>query len=479
MTARYHEKYSRYDKMKQKTRRLGSRAAGIVALMMLTACGAPVEAPPAETDADTIMTETTALSGTTAQTETSVLVTEQTEETTEATATEATQTEPVEYDYVHGDEGYFCLLENGVEFEFIRQLSGTCWICAASCAMSTNYSMDSGKSIVFDQKELVDIIYDDDKEEGIFLKEGIDKDMFGGFARIVINELSRGFGDGLVLDDAIVADGWSPDEIKEGIKKYGALYIGIPDTDRTKMRYFGKYFTMNFPDAKEEDFDHSIAVLGWDDNFPKEYFKEQASQDGAWITYNSNFPKDYYYVSYDTPFEKLYDPPTFLSVSDKYTKILSYDCGMGLTDPVITGDVTTTANVFKGEGTLSAVGTFSCADDEDITIKLLTPDLSECLYSEDHHIDYMGYHVIEFTEPQAVDEYAISISYKRGAPVEGDHSEIEDGMLIFDPVCESGRSFILIDGEWHDMSEEATAKLCGFVTNNACIKALYTEGYTE
>ena len=34
-----------------------------------------------------------------------------------------------------------------------------------------------------------------------------------------MNELSRGFGDGLVMDGLIEAAGWSEDEIKEGIER--------------------------------------------------------------------------------------------------------------------------------------------------------------------------------------------------------------------------------------------------------------------
>lgn len=378
------------------------------------------------------------------------------------------------YDYVHGEEGYFNLLENGVEFELIRQLSGTCWVCASICSMDTGYQMDHDGSISLDQMELLDRIYNDDKNEGIFISEGIDKGNYGGIGLYVVNELSLGFGDGLVIDGAISAKGWSPEEIKAGIRKYGALYIGIPDTDRSKMKYYGDYFTMNFPDAGEYDFDHSIAVIGWDDNFPKEYFRNEASQDGAWITCNSSFAKDYYYVSYDTPFDQKYDPPLFMSVTDKYSKVLSHDGGLWCDEPVITGKTTTTANVFKGEGTLAAVGTYSLADDQDITVQILTPDLTECLYSQECHIDKTGYHVIELEQPQKVDKYAVSVSYTKGAPVEGESMEL-DSALSVRTVSGSGQSFILIGDEWLDMSQRSTWDKCGFETNNVCIRALYTE----
>ncbi len=322
--------------------------------------------------------------------------------------------------------------------------------------------------------ELVNEIYDDDKEEGIFLSKGTDKGKFGGMGIFVMNELNRSFVEGLVIDSVISAKDWSPDKVKEGIKKYGALYIGIPDSDSSKQGDFDGYYTMNTPNPGETEFDHSIAVLGWDDNFPKEYFRVEASGDGAWITYNSSYPLGYYYVSYDTPFDQLYDTPLFLSVTDRYSKVLFHDCGVWDMDPLITGDVTTTANVFKGKGTLSAVGTYSFKDDQELTIRILTPDLSECLYSQKSHIDRTGYHVIELEKPQEVEEYAISISYPGGAPVEGESKELSPSLNV-NVVSESGQSFIQLDGEWLDMSEKSTWDRCGLVTNNACIKALYTK----
>lgn len=379
----------------------------------------------------------------------------------------------VDHEYVHGTDGYYNLLNDGIEFKLVGQISGTCWACAASCAVQTAYQKKHDSKITLDQMEIVNAVYDEDKSEGVFAK-ATDKGKVGGTGGFVVNELSREFIDGFILDGALDARAWSADEIKDGIRKYGALYIGIPDTDKSKKGSHDHYYTMNTPEPDENAFDHSIAVLGWDDNFPKEYFNVEASQDGAWITYNSNYPIDFYYVSYDTPFDRDLDTPMFMSVTDRYGKVLSYDCGWWLTDPVITGDTTTTANVFKGKGTLTAIGTYSLNDDQDITIRIMTPDLSECIYSQDAHIDLTGYHVIELNHPQEVDEYAIAITYTKGAPVEGESKELESPFNVIS-VCERGQSYILIDNEWMDMNDKSTCERCGMVTGNACIRALYAK----
>ncbi len=376
-----------------------------------------------------------------------------------------------EHQYKHGENGYYNLLDDGIEFDLTGQLSGTCWICASICALTTSYQFDHDETIEFDQLDLLNQIYRDDKEEGVFIVKGADKEAIGGSGVFVTNELANGFDDGLVLDGAIIAQNWTMDEVKEGIKRYGALYIGIPDPQNKKGTH-DNYFTMNCPAPRNGEFDHSIAVLGWDDSFPKEYFNEPASQDGAWITYNSNYPLGYYYVSYDTPFDQLYDIPLFLSVTEDYSKVLAYDCGQWFTKPVITGDETTTANVFREKGTLAAVGTYVPTDDTDLAIKIMTPDLDGCLYSQEFHADYAGYCVFELEKPIDVDEYAIAVTYPNGAPVEGKAEKLETAIYT-DVTSKSGQSFILFDGKWLDMSEEQTWNQLGCETNNACIKALY------
>ena len=378
-----------------------------------------------------------------------------------------------EHEYMHGKDGYYNLLDNGVEFELTAQLSGTCWICASACAMMTSYQMNHGKMIELDQLELLNDIYSDDKTEGVFVVKGADKESIGGSGLFVINELANGFGNGLVLDRAIDAKNWTVDEVKDGIQKYGALYVGIPDPAGKKGTH-DNYYTMNCPSPKDGELDHSIAVLGWDDSFPKEYFHEAASQDGAWITYNSNYPLGFYYVSYDTSFDQLYDTPLFMSITDGYSKIVSYDCGRWLTPPVRTDAATTTANVFKEKGKLAAVGTYTSSDDTDLTIQILTPDLTDCLYSQEYHADLAGYHVIELESPMEVDEYTITITYPDGAPVEGQKTSF-DTAIFTEITSQAGQSFILVDDKWLDMSTEETWDKLGCETNNACIKALYVE----
>lgn len=373
------------------------------------------------------------------------------------------------HNYVHGDEGYYCLLEDGVDYELAYQVAGTCWICAASCAMITGYQLKHEGTVgPFDQRKLVDEIYDKDVNGGVSV--GSNGYNTGGAAVFVINELSQGFGDGYVLDEAIEAKEFSMDEIKEGIQKYGALYIGIPDSNKRYITLRDGYDTLNWTDPEEADYDHSIAVIGWDDHFPKENFSLEASRDGAWITYNSNIPRRYYYVSYDTPIDLVMDPPVFLSVSDEYSMVLTHDSGRWTEDTAGSGK-TVTANIFEGEGTLTAVGTYITKKDSDLIIEIMTPDLKEVLYSQSVHADMTGYCVFQLNTPVEVDRFAVAVTYPDGAPVEGESMDLDWAQV--ETGSGEGESFILIGDEWLDLSSEAAREKTGFITNNACIRALY------
>ena len=70
-----------------------------------------------------------------------------------------------------------------------------------------------------------------------------------------------------------------------------------------------------------------------------------ATEDGAWIVYNSNINGGYYYISYCSTFDHVISH----MVSDKYSEVLSYDAGNELDTYVKTGDSTKVVNVFHRE----------------------------------------------------------------------------------------------------------------------------------
>lgn len=384
-------------------------------------------------------------------------------------ATEAPTEKNTLAPYTHGEDGYFNLIDEGIEFDMETQSGGTCWLYAAAASMESAYSKKYEQPIDIVPLEMLDIIYSDDKTEGFFVKDGIDKLELGGWTWIITETLSNGFN-GCYIDEALIAADNTQESIKAHIRSYGAVCVGVPDTMDSKKRTIQNYRTLNHVTDKDEDYDHQVTVIGWDDNFPKEFFNDEASQNGAWIAYNSLLGgTGYYYISYDTTLRD----PIVLSVSDKYSDIASYDYGNEGDAAIKTGVETVTANKFSKSGKLAAVGTYSVVENQNITIEIYDSSLNQVLCSQDAVLGSKGYHTVELETPLDVSDFAIAIHYSEAAPVEGE--TWENDCMTYKMTSESEQSFILIDNKWCDLADNSTISALNldFTPNNCCIKALY------
>ena len=100
--------------------------------------------------------------------------------------------------------------------------------------------------------------------------------------------------------------GMSQQRIKQMILTYGAaqssLAMDRSKTDREQYHYYNSR-TFSYYDPFEEELDHDILVLGWDDSYPAENFRIRPRRDGAWIcqnTWGEDFGEDgIFYVSYE------------------------------------------------------------------------------------------------------------------------------------------------------------------------------------
>ena len=93
--------------------------------------------------------------------------------------------------------------------------------------------------------------------------------------------------------------------IKEAIYKYGAVETSIYTQMKTANSWSGYYNRerATYYYNQEATCNHDIIIVGWDDDFPKEYFTITPENDGAFIYKNSwgtEFGEDgYFYVSYE------------------------------------------------------------------------------------------------------------------------------------------------------------------------------------
>lgn len=371
----------------------------------------------------------------------------------------------VEHDYVHGDDGYFSLADEGIVTSVKSQLSGTCWVTAAATSLESSYKISYGEDIVVDPIDILKPVLCDEKTEGYLANEGTDVYDIGGTSWQITETLSNGFGDYILVESQDYLD-TDIDTIKEGIINEGAITIGVNDTGY--YRYDG-YKTLIA--SKEDGADHSVTLIGFDDNFPKEYFKHEASQNGAWLAQNTRGEfwgtNGRFWISYDTPFEEI----ILLKMSDEYDGVLAYDGGCENTIKV--GEKTTTANVFHNKCTLKGVGTYITKPGQKIKIDIYDDSFQKLLYSQEACYDLKGYYVTQLDEELEVDDFAITVTYDGEAPVEAINPELFGISYLVD--ISAGESFVNIDDMWIDMSEDDIENKLGidFRPNNCCIKAIY------
>lgn len=363
--------------------------------------------------------------------------------------------------------GYFSLIDEGLAPEVKKQKHGTCWTNAATSSMEGVYFKQYQEKISIDATDLCLSIFDDEKEEGWFVKKY--KLDIGGWDWMVCGKLASGYDGYYLKHGRRYNEDGDEHKVKDAIKQYGPLTVEICDNGQYQRMFHG-YFTMN--DNNFDNMDHEVIIIGWDDNFPKDYFQVPAKNNGAWLCQNSDSVawgnEGTYWVSYESlvNFQLIYD------VTKEYSDVAYYDCGNEKC--ISTGETCTIANVFHKKGTLAAVGTYTQVDNQEYTIEIYDDNFEEKLACVDGVKDIKGYHVVDLKEPLEVEDFAVVISYHGQAPVEG------ESVLMYDDydyraVSHEGESFVLYDDKWLDLSLKSTKEQLAldFMPNNACIKALY------
>ena len=150
--------------------------------------------------------------------------------------------------------------------------------------------------------------------------------------------------------------------IKKAILKYGAVATG--------MHYDDEYLkSISYYYDGDENPDHAVAIVGWDDHYSKYNFKNVPAGDGAWIVRNSWGPSwgggGYFYVSYyDTKVAEVNGTHSYTFIlNDTVALNRIYQHEIQFTSrltPVIGSNEVYYKNMFtvEGEENLAAVSTY-------------------------------------------------------------------------------------------------------------------------
>ena len=152
------------------------------------------------------------------------------------------------------------------------------------------------------------------------------------------------------------------DDIKWAILRYGAVGTSMHfDYDYLKSV---SYYYNGF-----EDSDHAVAIVGWDDNYSRNNFRNAPMGDGAWIVRNSWGPfwgdNGYFYVSYyDSKFAEVNEATSYTFIlNDTVPLNRNYQYEITYTSQVTPDNESNEAgykNIFisQGEENLAAVSTY-------------------------------------------------------------------------------------------------------------------------
>ena len=296
-----------------------------------------------------------------------------------------------------------------------------------------------------------------------------------------------------ILTDSVCYDNATRDQIKQVLMTDGSIDLSYyhtadffnNDTDAYYQEHLrGKLAVSNA--------NHSVNIVGWDDNYPKENFAPyQPASDGAWLianSYGSDFGNNgYSWISYEEP--SLTEFYTYCATSsDTYDNNYQYD-GYGWSSSVADKNAasTTGANIYTANTDynqeLTAVGLYTLTDGQPYTIKIYRnvtagdPSSGTLATTVSGTKEFQGYHTIPLEQSvslKAGERFSVVVSYERlnsntgYIPVEGS-SEREFNYEI-NYNSKAGESFLYDSSntKWIDTSVQQSR---GTLRNNVCIKA--------
>lgn len=215
------------------------------------------------------------------------------------------------------------------------------------------------------------------------------------------------------LEEAIILKDKNYQDIKSAVYKYGGvetvLYCDMQNAYSSSVYYNEKRSSYYY--NGEHTPNHDVVIVGWDDNYPKEYFRTEPGGDGAFICKNSwgtDFGEDgFFYISYyDTNIGMNSVAYTKLGDSNNYDKIYQSDL-MGEVGTMGFDDKTEAyfANVYTAgeKEELKAVSFYATGVKTTYEVYVVTDftgveDLQKRTKVASGEMEYEGYYTINLNE---------------------------------------------------------------------------------
>lgn len=308
------------------------------------------------------------------------------------------------------------------------------------------------------------------------------------------------------LTDSNCYDNAPQDEIKSALMNSGALEASFYYSNNNLTENSDGTFAYLSENKKTADANHSITIIGWDDNYSKEHFGgHQPERDGAWLianSYGTSFGQDgFFWLSYeDASLGEIYSFTG--TVSSNYDNNYQYD-GSGWGSALLPKKdfPMKVANIFsankKYTQSLRAVALYTVTPEQPYTVKIYknvsegNPTGGTLAATLTGTEKYSGYHTIPL--PTAVplkanERFSVVVSYHQTndnngyIPIEG--MPLYSSSLTMNFHSTPGKSYCYANAvnaesgessyQWTDLNlTPVSASENGErnIYNNVCIKA--------
>ncbi len=285
-------------------------------------------------------------------------------------------------------------------------------------------------------------------------------------------------------------------KMKQAILDYGAMSVSL-FYDKSFLHHSsnGYAYYQNYYAGSEgvKNANHSVTIVGWDDNFSASNFSRTPSGNGAWLIANSygtsNGDNGYFWLSYYD--QSICDCTSFLMESPaNYNNLYQYD-GFGWGTVTYSDSASLKiANIFRAKESsnqkLRAVSFYTMTDDQPYRIQVYrgvksapTDGLLIDASTTSGTAAQNGYHTISLASPvnlEAGEKFSVVVTYIQDgsktvyAPLEG--KDTTDSSLRLSYSSQTGQSYLYTKKNttaanntihWMDTS------VLGY--NNVCVKA--------
>jgi hypothetical protein len=277
--------------------------------------------------------------------------------------------------------------------------------------------------------------------------------------------------------------------IKEYLMNYGAM-----GTCASWNSEFRSNNVLYQPPSSTVDPNHSIAIIGWDDNL-----STQAPYPGAWLCKNSHgvsFGNNgYFWISYYDKYCAQH--PEMGAVSFQNVEPMPYDHFYYHDYHGWRASLTELSEAFnafhaKDDEYLNAISFFTATDDVNYTIKVFkcfeNGQLLDELSFKSGNIIHTGFHTIDLDTPIPLnkdDDFYIYLSlsvggqpYDRTSVVPVLLGSTKSGTIV-ESTANPGESYYWSNSQWHDLYDYNFTDPSWNNTANFCIKGLATTTSTE